>query len=267
MVMTAQNLVPRREDAILKAYEVYKQAFDDCSDPAFLRYSFSILDEFVTQEASREEPHVRCTGLDFNVREDRSRPAFRATESIGPTGVEGFLSGLLGAPQAAVGSECLDEASFLIVENLCPETMVKLGLALRIPPQFWSEYIEDRPWFWKRRITPQWLTLPSVQAAQGFTKTQWVVPRPFRWKPEDDNGEEDGASAETEALLFLESDSRKSRVDRIAGVMRPKTGNREPLAPIAFIRETLMVWMNREKRTDGRLVGKPHQDLSFGQDS
>jgi hypothetical protein len=143
--MTAQNFVPRRDDAILKSYEMYKQAFENCGDPASFGHSLSILDEFVAQEAGREEPRVRCTALDFRVQEDGSRPAFRETESTGPAGVEGFLSGLASAPRAAVGSDSLDEASFLIVENLCPETVVKLGLTLRIPPQFWSEYVENRP--------------------------------------------------------------------------------------------------------------------------
>jgi hypothetical protein len=255
--MTAQNLVPRRDDAILKSYEMYKQAFENCGDPASFGHSLSILDEFVAQEAGREEPRVRCTALDFRVREDGSRPAFRATESTGPAGVEGFLSGLASAPRAAVGSDRLDEASFLIVENLCPETVVKLGLTLRVPPQFWSEYVENRPWFWRRRVAPQWLTLPSVQAAQGFTKTQWVVPRPFRWKLEDGGREEDAASAEADALLWVKTDRRTSRVHRVAGIMRPRTVEGELMASVAFIRETLMVWMSRDNHTDGRLVGKP----------
>lgn len=149
--MTAQNLVPGRDDAILKSYEMYKQASENCGDSASFGHSLSILDEFVAQEAGREEPRVRCTALDFSVREDESCPAFRATESTGPAGVEAFLSGLVAsAPRAAVGSDGLDEASFLVVENLCPETLVKLGLTLHIPPLFWSEYVENRPWFWKK---------------------------------------------------------------------------------------------------------------------
>jgi hypothetical protein len=199
---------------------------------------------------------LQCTALDFSVREDSRRPAFRETESTGAAGVEGFLSRLRSAPLAAVGSGGPDEASFLIVENLCPETVVKLGIALRIPPHFWSEYVENRSWFWKRRVVPQWLTLPSVQATQSFTKTQWVVPRPFQWKMEDGDGEEEAASAEPEAILWVKSDNRTSRVDRIAGILRPRTGEGESMAPVAFVREKLMVWMSRDNREDGRLVGK-----------
>ncbi len=254
--MTAPDLMPRRDDAILKSYEMYKQALDNCGDSASLGHSLSILDEFVAQEAGREEPRVRCTALDFRVREGGSRPAFRATESTGPAGVESFLSGLASAPAAAEGSDDPDDASFLIVENLCPETVIKLGLALRIPPHFWSEYVENRPWFWRRRVAPQWLTLPSVQAAQGFTKTQWVVPRPFRWQLEDGEREADADSAETDALLWVKTDRRTSRVHRVAGIMRPRTGEGELMASVAFTRETLMVWMSRDNRTDGRLVGK-----------
>ncbi|KAF7509307.1 hypothetical protein GJ744_008201 [Endocarpon pusillum] len=153
--MTAQDPVPRQVDAILNSYELYKQVFDNCADPASFGHSLSILDEFVAQEVSRENPLVRCTALDFSIREDESCPAFRETESTGLAGVEGFLSGLASAPRAAAESDGLDEASFLIVENLCPETVAKLGLALRIPPQFWSEYVENRPWIWKRRVAPQ----------------------------------------------------------------------------------------------------------------
>ena len=98
---------------------------------------------------------MRCTAFDFSVREDGSSPAFRATEITGPAGVEDFLSGLTGAPRAVVGGEGPDEVNFLIVENLCSETAVKLGLSLRISPRFWSEYVENRPWFWKRHVTFQ----------------------------------------------------------------------------------------------------------------
>jgi hypothetical protein len=51
--MTAQNLVPQREDAILTSYGVYKQSFDKCSDSAFYGHSLSILDEFFAREAGR----------------------------------------------------------------------------------------------------------------------------------------------------------------------------------------------------------------------
>lgn len=259
--MTAQNFAPRRDDAVLKAYEMYKQACDNCGDPASIGHSISILDEFVAQEAGREEPCVRCTALDFGVKEDGSSPAFRATESTGPAGVEDFLSRLARAPRTAVGSDGLDEASFLIVENLCPETVVKLGITLRIPPQFWSEYVENRPWFWRRRVAPQWLTLPSVQVAQGFTKTQWVMPRPFRWELEDgsreeDEEEEDAAWAEADTLLWMKTDRKTSRVHRVVGIMRPKTRGGELMASVAFVRQTLMGWMSRDNRADGRLVGK-----------
>lgn len=268
--MTTQNLVLScREDAIFKSYEVYKQQqalYDEhSSDPASLAHSLSILDTFVAQEARREDPQVRCTALDLNLlgKDDDTHSAFRATESTGPAGIDNFLSRLLlpDAPLQRVEVEDkefpVEAASFLVVENLCPETVVKLGLALRIPPPFWSEYLESRPWFWKRQVAPQWPTLPSVQAKQGFTKTQWVVPRAFRWKGEDEDGEEATlVSVETEPLLFVESDSRTSRLNRIAGFLRRNAGDREQMSSIAFIRETLMVWMSRENCPDLRLVGK-----------
>lgn len=255
--MRAQNLVSQREDAILTSYKLYKESIDKCSDSAFCGHSLSILDEFILREASREEPHVRCTSLDFTIREDDHHPSFQATESTGPAGVEEFLSRLSSAPRAELQSKGPDEASLLIVENLCPETVVKLGQALRIPPHFWSEYVENRSWYWKRRVVPQWLTLPSVQATQSFTKTEWVVPRPFQWKPEERDSEEDVALAELEAILWVKSDSRTSRVDRLAGILRPRIRDGESIASLALVREKLMVWMSRDNYVDGRLVGKP----------
>lgn len=251
-VMTTQDPMPRRGDTIQSSYKLYKQEFDNYGDPASFLHSLSILDEFVVQEASREELRVSCTALHFSIREVESRRPCRRAEST----VESFLSELASAPRAAVESDGVDEASFLIVENLCPETVVKLGRALRIPPQFWSEYVENRPWFWGRCIAPQWLTLPSVQATQGFTKTQWVVPRPFRWEFADRDRQDDAASARADTLHWVKTDLSTSRVHRVAGIMRPRTGEGELMASVAFIRETLMVWMSRDDRTHGRLVGK-----------
>ncbi len=263
-IMKTKNLEPHRDDVTLKSYEIYKQGFDNRGDPASLGHSFSILDEFIALEAGREEPRVSCTALDFRVREDGHSPAFQATHSIGLAGVEAFLSGLFSTPGVTEGSDGQDAASFLIIENLCPETLVKLGIRLRIPPQVWSEYLENRPWFWKRRVTPQWLTLPSVQAAQRFIKTQWVVPRPFQWKLNDEGMEEEATLADPDTLLWMKTDRETSRVHRVAGIMRPRTGEGEVMASISFTRETLMVWMSRETCANGRLVGKsPKRHLSW----
>lgn len=94
--MTAQNLAPRRDEAILKSYEMYKQALDNCGDPASFGHSLSLLDEFVALEAVREEPRVLCTALDFRVGEDGSRLGFRARESTGLVESKTFSPGWPG---------------------------------------------------------------------------------------------------------------------------------------------------------------------------
>ncbi|KAF7509306.1 hypothetical protein GJ744_008200 [Endocarpon pusillum] len=56
-------------------------------------------------------------------------------------------------------------------------------------------------------------------------------------------------------VQWIKTDRRTSRVHRVAGVMQPRTGEGEMMASVAFIRETLMVWLSRDNRTAGRLVG------------
>ena len=246
--MAVSSVASPREEAALNAYNEYKQTYCDCPDSASLDHSLSILDEFVALEIARVEPRVSFTTLTLEAKDNDVLPTFQTAEGTGPDEIDEVLSTLYSDSTATKKRGVPRKATFLIVENLCPETMVKLGQALRVPPQFWSEYIEDRPWFWKQQITPQWLDLPSTRATLNLIKTQWIMPRPFSWLLQD-NGVFGPES------FSLKSDNRTSRLERIAGVLIPRTGDKEPKAPVAFIREKCMVWMNRLRAADHHLIG------------
>ncbi|KAI9675770.1 MAG: hypothetical protein M1817_001137 [Caeruleum heppii] len=251
---------------LAEAYERHITNLATGNDHAFRWPSLKILNDFIHDQQDHEEPRVHFTVLDFyndekNIGGNVSRyhtATFDGHEYLDECLDESsWHAGPNASPEnRAKGTKNPVRGRLFIIENLCPQTITKLGGHFDIDPLFWADYLETLPWYRITDVPPRLLPLPSSRRDESFLKVQAILPRELtRESPNGDPSQNTHpALRDIDTRSYIEPDRTTARVKRKAGLLRPVQRNEKSWPAVAFTRQSISIWA-QQRDQDGGWVG------------
>ncbi|KAI9842755.1 MAG: hypothetical protein M1837_006938 [Sclerophora amabilis] len=258
-----QNFISANALEPAEAYKRHVQWLANSPEVAYQWPGLSILDHFINAQQSCEEPRVQFTVLDIykdqkKIGENVSRYHFASFD--GPEALDCCLheSSWRSGPNAS-SEERLQQTEnpvrgrLFVIENLCPESIFKLGGALDVDPHFWADYLETLPWYRITAVPPRLSALPSSRRKEHFLKITSISPRNLVPEPKTQDGIEFPYCAlpDDDTKSYLEPDQTTTRVQRKAGLLVPKLRDGNEWPPVAFVRQSAAVWARQKDSNDG----------------
>ena len=253
-------------------YKRYIERLATSSDDAYHWPGLKILYDFIQLEQVHQQRHVEFTVLDI----------YRDEKQIGDH-LSRYHFATFNSPQDL--DDCLEESSWhsgpysslenrekhthnpvrsrlFVIENLCPQTVFKLGGALDIDPQFWADYLETLPWYRIAEVSPRLVPLPSSQREERFLKMTAILPRELACETSTESTSESIYPALfDDKRSYIEPDKATTRVRRKAGLIKPLQRDGKVWDPIAFIRQSVGIWAKQRGQDDDEWIGRMGIDL------
>ncbi|KAI9800388.1 MAG: hypothetical protein M1825_004158 [Sarcosagium campestre] len=248
-----------------KIYRNYIRWLATAPEIAYQWPGLKILEDFVDEQQHNEKPDVRFTVLDI-YEEDKCIgqniskfhfSSFEGHEDLDQCLAEDSWS---SGPTVSSRDEKVNDGNpvrgrLFVIENLCAESILKLGAEFDIDPHFWADYLANLPWYRITHVPPRLSSLPSSRRAERFLKMDMITPRELVCNSErDPNSTGYSAIADDDAKSYIQPDQRTTRLGRKAGLLRPAPRDGTEWPPMAFIRQSMAVWA-KERTPNGSWVG------------
>jgi hypothetical protein len=131
-----------------------------------------------------------------------------------------------------------DGSKLVIIENICPKTIILIGGYYDIDLQFFAQYTNVLSWYQMFEAVPERLSsLPSTKKAEDFLILRYVSTRQLTEKPE--------ASVRARSVIW--PDMGNTRLGHSAGRLKPISALEQTL-PRWRLQDSVLVFGVRRKR-------------------